>query len=528
MTKISAKSLGFWAVLLGLAFPAACGSSGVVGGNCAASHIDCNGQCVDAQNDPNNCGGCGRKCKPGVTCQDALCEGVPAGGGGSGGSSGNDAGSEAGSSAEGGAGGSGGAAGTDDPGNLTDAHPDGDAGCMPPYNTSAACGDCHTQCPSAKPNCAPYGNDQYVCVAGCEGPLVACNGQCVDPSLYTTPDACGGCDVKCTGSKPYCSPNSDGNYLCKASCDAPLSACNGQCVDKVFDTPEECGACNNQCPDTKPTCSPDTLGGYKCVLTCEDPLKECNGKCVDFNIDANNCGSCGNVCLSGICQGGMCVGAKAGHIVLACMNYQATNSTASTLLGNAVLLPQPKEVRILAYTEFASAGSRAAVDANIVSTANSRGRSVVITPLSKYTSASAVLNIANFDEFLVYDQDNAAPGDLGTIGTVWQMNSVLDSFAAAGGVIVALSGGNHEMDQFFTNAKLLDVSAQTSVTGSFLYNRATLDSVGNNVLSPFSAPTDSCTFTTSAVPGPTTVFVVRAAEDDVSPPVVVHRAIAKP
>jgi hypothetical protein len=530
MTKMSAKGLGFWAVLLALAFPAACGSSGVVGGNCAASHIACDGQCVNAQTDPNNCGGCGRKCKAGATCQDALCDGEPAGGaGGNGGSSGNDAGGDGGSSADSGAGGSGGEAG-DDPGNLTEAHPDGDAGCMPPYNTSASCGECHNTCPTSKPNCAPYGKDEYVCVAGCEAPLVACGGQCVDPSLYTTPNACGGCDVKCEGSTPLCSPNTDGNYLCKASCDAPLTACNGQCVPGVFDTPEECGACNVECPTSAPTCSPNNMGGYKCVLTCEDPLKECNGKCVDFNIDANNCGSCGNVCLSGICQGGTCVGAKDGHVVLACMNYQtpAANSAANTLLGNAVLLPQPKEVRILAYTEFASAGSRAAVDQHITLAATSRGRSVKITPLSKYTNASAVLSIANFDEFLIYEQDTAAAGELGTIGTVWQMNSVLDSFAAAGGVIVGLSGGSYEMDQFFSNSQLLDVSAQTDVTGAFLYNRASFDSVGNNVISPFSAPAKSCTFTTTAMPGLSTVFVVRSAADDLSPPVVVHRVIAKP
>src|SRR3954462_3528726 len=101
MSKSRAKRLGFWAILLGLAFPAACGSSGVVGGNCAASHIDCNGQCVDAQNDPNNCGGCGRKCKAGVSCEDALCDGVSAGGNagasGNGGASGNEAGGDGGS-----------------------------------------------------------------------------------------------------------------------------------------------------------------------------------------------------------------------------------------------------------------------------------------------------------------------------------------------------------------------------------------------------------------------------------------------
>jgi len=527
MSKSRAKSLGFWSVLLALAFPAACGSSGVVGGTCAASHIDCNGQCVDAQNDANNCGGCGRKCKPDVVCENALCDepadnGGASGSGGGGGMSGN--GGDSGASANGGA------AGDDDAGNLTDAHPDGDAGCMPPYNTPSSCGECHTQCTDAKPNCAPYGKDEYVCVANCEAPLVVCNGQCVDPSLYNTPEACGGCDVKCTVDKPFCTADSSGIYACKSFCEAPLVECNGECVPPVFDTPEACGACNATCPKAEPTCSPDSAGGYKCVLVCEDPLKACNGQCVDFNIDANNCGTCGNVCLSGICQGGMCVGAKDGHIVLACMNYQnaLTNSAANTLLGNAVLLPQPKQVRILAYTEFASAATRAKVDQHITAEAAARGRSVVITPLTKYTSASATLSIANFDEFLIYEQDSADPGVLGTVGTVWQMNSVLSSFAAAGGVIVGLSGGGYEMDQFFSNAQLLDVSAQTDVTGSFLYNRASLDSVGNNVISPFSALPDSCTFTTSTAPDQTTVFVVRDAPNDTAPPVVVHRAITKP
>ncbi|MEI9951573.1 MAG: hypothetical protein WDO74_21990 [Pseudomonadota bacterium] len=535
MSKSQGKRLGFWAVLLGLAFPAACGSSGVVGGQCAASHVDCNGQCVDAQNDANNCGGCGRKCKAGVTCEDALCDGVPAGGGGgasgNGGAAGNSGnGGNGGSSADAGAGGSSAASGSDDDaGNLSDAHPDGDAGCMPPYDNAATCGNCQTACSGAKPVCAPVGQDDHLCVAACPFPLVECNGQCVEPT-FTTPEACGGCAVKCTAAKPLCSPNADGAYICKSLCDAPLVECNGQCVQAVFDTPEACGACNLQCPAAKPTCSPDGVGSYKCVLLCDDPLKECNGQCVDFNIDADNCGSCGNVCLSGICQGGMCVGAKDGHVVLACMNFQtaAMNSAPNTLLGNAVLLPQPKQVRILAYTEFASAGSRAKVDQHITFAAAARGRSVVITPLAKYTSASAALSIADYDEFLIYEQDTAPAGELATVGTVWQMNSVLDSFAAAGGVIVGLSGGSSEMDQFFSNAQLLDVSAHTVVTGSFLYNRASLDSVGNNVISPFSAPTESCTFTTSATPGPSTVFVVRNAANDSAPPVVVHRAIPTP
>jgi len=528
MSKSRGKRLGFWLLLAGLAVPVACGSSGVVGGRCSASHVECNGQCVDTLNDANNCGGCGRKCKAGVSCEDALCEGVPAGNGGASGNGGN-GGSSAASGAESGASGSSGTAGEDDAGNLTDASPDGDAGCMPPYDTAAHCGDCQTSCSGSKPNCAPYGEDEYVCVTNCQAPLVECNGQCVE-AIFETPQSCGQCNATCPGARPLCSPNDDGTYVCTARCETPLVECNGQCVDPVFDTPEACGACNAQCPKETPTCSPDGADSYQCVLDCEDPLTACNGQCVDLNIDADNCGSCGNVCPSGICQGGTCVGANNGDVVLTCMNYQsaATNSAPNRLLGNAVLLPSRLQVRILAYTEFASAASRAKVDQHINSAAAAVGRSVVITPLTKYTNASAVLNIANYDEFFIYEQDTAPPGELSTVGAAWHTNSVLDSFSAAGGVVIGLSGGSTEMDEFFTSAELLDVSDQTVVTGSILYNRTPLDSVGRNVISPFSAPIDSCTFTTSAVPDQNTAFVVRDTDDDTGPPVVVHRSIPKP
>jgi stigma-specific protein Stig1 len=32
----------------------------------------------------------------------------------------------------------------------------------------------------------------------------------------------------------------------------------------------------------------------------------CSGKCVDIRFDAQNCGSCGNVCASGVCREGIC------------------------------------------------------------------------------------------------------------------------------------------------------------------------------------------------------------------------------
>ncbi|HEY1534851.1 MAG TPA: hypothetical protein VGF76_12560 [Polyangiaceae bacterium] len=436
MTWKSAKNVAFWSALGALVFPAACGSSGVVGGDCAASYVACDGTCVDAQNDPDNCGGCAHACDPGVACHNAICSGT-LGDGSSGNSNtgGESGGSEAGASGDNGSGNGGssgssmlGQAGDDlDAGELSDAKHDGDAACLPPYKRPEACGNCATKCSMAAP-----------------------------------------------------------------------------------------------------TCSPDGMGSYECVLKCDDPLKQCNGQCVDFNIDPENCGSCGSLCPSGICQSGKCVGANVGHVVLACMDYQtpAKNTAQTVLMGNAVLLPIHNPVRILAYTEFAPAAQRAKVDQDIGFAAAARGRTVATTALTKYTAASASLSISNYDVFLIYDQTAAPSGQLANVGAAWQKNSVVDSFAAAGGVVIALSGGTSEMDQFLTNSELLDVSQQTVVSAGTLYNRAPADAMGINVISPFLAPMNSCTFTTSLAPDSDDIFVV---EDTKSPavgsPVVVHRVI---
>ncbi len=431
------KRLAFWAALAALACPAACGSTGIVGGECAASYVACDGACVDAQRDPNNCGGCAHACAPGVACTDAICKGTL-----SDGSAGNGNGGEAGdagaagygaSSANGGNAGSGasntgGEAGEAlDAGQLSDAKHDGDAACLPPYKR-----------------------------------------------------------------------------------------------------PEACGNCATKCGKSAPTCSPDGMGSYQCVLVCIDPLKQCNGECVDFNIDADNCGTCGNSCPSGICQGGKCVGAQVGHVVLACMDYQtpAKNTAQTTLMGNAVFLPLHNPVRILAYSEYAPQGERDLVNLDIQYAAAARGRTFSITPLSKASAATATLTINDYDVFLVYDQTAAPKGELATVGNTWQTSSVVDSFAAAGGMVVVLTGGKSEMDQFLSNSQLMDVTGETVVSTGFLYNRAPADALGANVISPFSAPMNSCTFTTSLTPDSDNIFVVTdAATPLVGAPVVVHRVI---
>ncbi|HEY4107088.1 MAG TPA: hypothetical protein VGM44_24475 [Polyangiaceae bacterium] len=428
----------FWGALIALAFPAACGSSGVVGGECRASFIDCNGRCVDAQSDPDNCGACAHQCDDGVVCESAICGGFPDGSAGA-----------AGSSSSAGSAGTNGVAGEAGEGNVGDGGPNG----------GSQNGD-----------------------AGDSGP-------------------------------------SDASHDGDASCGPP-----------PYDRPEACGDCATQCTGNTPICSPDGMGSFTCVLKCDPPLVLCGNQCVDLNIDPLHCGSCPNVCPSGICQGGKCVGANVGHVVLACMDYSTpvAGTPQTVLMENSVFLPIRNPVRILTYIEFAPANARAKVNQDITFAANARGRTFTMTTSAAYADVTAKLNVNDFDVFLIYDQSSAPAGQLATVGSAWQTSTVLSSFAAAGGVIVALSGGTGtgEMGQLFTNSELLDVSAETSVSGQTLYNRAPADVIGVNVISPFLAPKNSCTFTTSATQDSDNVFVIRdAASPAVGSPVVVHRVI---
>jgi hypothetical protein len=70
--------------------------------------------------------------------------------------------------------------------------------CLPPHDSPSHCGDCDTQCVEPTPLCAPDGNGSFECVPLCEPPLVECQGQCVDPASFESdPDNCGRCGNEC-------------------------------------------------------------------------------------------------------------------------------------------------------------------------------------------------------------------------------------------------------------------------------------------------------------------------------------------
>jgi hypothetical protein len=207
------------------------------------------------------------------------------------------------------------------------------------------------------------------------------------------------------------------------------------------------------------------------------------------------------------------------------MNYSQTTASASALLGNAIFLSLINPVRIVAYDEYAEPAVVTRVNDVIASIAAARNRTYVTRTISVAADMPAELNLSQHDVVLVYDQPLAAAGTLATIGASWAAG--LDAFAAGGGTVVALSSatGVAQMDDLMTSGGLLDVSDLLAKPSGQLYNNAPGDAIGLGVVSPFAVRRDTCTFQTSATPGPSTVFVVTDADPAQAQgnAVVVHR-----
>lgn len=98
----------------------------------------------------------------------------------------------------------------------------------------------------------------------------------------------------------------------RAACDGTCgrSRCNGACLTDTFINDQHCGQCNNACPSE--TRCRDVESGPEVVAACTCPVGAggfdiCGaGECTDFTTDADNCGGCGNECVSNACGFGAC------------------------------------------------------------------------------------------------------------------------------------------------------------------------------------------------------------------------------
>jgi hypothetical protein len=203
--------------------------------------------------------------------------------------------------------------------------PDGGAGamkccggqCLDTSSDSVNCGACGASCalPHSSATCA--GGQ---CVLGrCSSGWGDCNLDKKDgceTNLRVDPANCGACGSACAFANAVAAC-ADACYL--AACQYGFADCNGDapngphdgCETSVLADPKNCGACGT-------LCGPVAHGKNGCdngacrVSSCDAGFADCdgvtnNGCETNVNIDAKNCGKCGNACGQNlICNNGGC------------------------------------------------------------------------------------------------------------------------------------------------------------------------------------------------------------------------------
>lgn len=118
----------------------------------------------------------------------------------------------------------------------------------------------------------------------------------------TTSAHCGSCEQTCKPGE-VCSSGK-----CTLNCDQGKSLCTNAdgtgCYDVQTD-PDHCGAGCEACTTNDPNADTSCVKGV-CKFPCKIGYQACGNQCV-AKTDKNNCGSCGNVCLSSeSCDGSTC------------------------------------------------------------------------------------------------------------------------------------------------------------------------------------------------------------------------------
>lgn len=328
-----------------------------------------------------------------------------------------------------------------------------------------------------------------------------------------------------TSSDTTVGSDSSGDTLVADGADA-FDAFDG-CPPPPYTSVSNCGGCGVTCSGATPLCKKGLDGTYACGPVCDPPTTLCGTVCVDLDVDPNNCGSCGKMCPTGLCNGGKCRGAKAGHVVAIGHDYAGVSATLAVarVIVNAAFLPTRNPVRILSFEQYADAAAISSVKSILDGGAASTGRAYVKTSTTTLAAFRDALIIDDYDAALIFDQPKAPDGALATIGA--NLSITLDSFARVGGTIVILDGasGVGQMPQLLTKSTLLTTTSHTVVTGKAVDVVAPADAVGLGVLSPYSAPSRSVTFTITEPSSGSLVTVV--SEPASAKPVVLHKVFFK-
>ena len=183
--------------------------------------------------------------------------------------------------------------------------------------------------------------------------------QCIDPQ--TNPKFCGArgkCNAEDRENEHYKGEDCRTGDCVRGSCrllectDENEMLCGTQCID-VTKNSDNCGGCGNNCANNLPrnVTADVTCQERQCVYTCASGYQDCGShgrNCVNLMQDAENCGSCGNVCdpaqqeycFNGICQKNDCPGEYECSKSEQCLTNEPTGCGRSCQVCGSVLNAQ--------------------------------------------------------------------------------------------------------------------------------------------------------------------------------------------
>lgn len=291
-------------------------------------------------------------------------------------------------------------------------------------------------------------------------------------------------------------------------CTPPQSLCAGVCVDTASSR-SHCGECGRACA------AGEICASGVCSALCAAPLLLCDGVCLDPQTDPENCGGCGVVCSTGICNGGRCRDARAGHLVLIGHDFQNTRPDQNRVVGNAVFLSASAAPRVATCTVGALSASVANVRDAVRQVAGLRAwREAVVASADELPTA---FSIDTTDVVLIHHQPSATEASINALAV--RIAGPAVGFLRAGGVVVVLDGeGSSRGTWPLAEATgLLTVTGHTVVTGSAAEVVSGADAVAIGLPVAYRAERGSVTFLGTDSAG----VVIRVGQS----PLVLHRVV---